>query len=335
MRPPLTAILLASASLAVAFDTRKASVRARHVRHARSPTQYSLVDHYGAQDFMNESLWSYYTQQDPTGGQTNYLSQADAANAGLAYVQGGQAILAVDSTNDLPPGAKRNSIRITSTKTYDNGSLVIADFAAMAHGCGVWPAYWSVGHPWPDAGEIDIIEGVNLKPTNQYTLHTGAGSDCVLVTTTSGDAPYTANTLGTECRSSDGSNAGCGFSDPKNTTFGHNFNMAGGGVFVHLLDSAGLKIWHFERPSIPQDIQNGHPDPSSWPTPAAFWSSLGCDFASHIYDHHLVINTALGGGWADSDYPNSGCPANWSDQIATGKNFLYAKWMINYIAVYQ
>jgi hypothetical protein len=37
------------------------------------------------------------------------LSYADAAEAGLAYVQDGQAILAVDSKNDLPLGAKRNS----------------------------------------------------------------------------------------------------------------------------------------------------------------------------------------------------------------------------------
>ncbi|KAI9440561.1 glycoside hydrolase family 16 protein [Lactarius indigo] len=274
----IPAILLTSASLAVAFNTGKASVRARHTRNARdkqarNPKQYNLVDHYSAQNFMDESLWSYFTGVDPTGGQTNYL------------------------------------VRITSTKTY-NGGLFIADFAAMAHGCAVWPAYWSVGENWPDGGEIDIIEGVNLKSMNQYTLHTGQGSDCVLVKnppTTSGSVPYTGN----------GSNMGCPLLDTKNTSFGHGFNMAGGGVFAHLWDDAGLKIWHFERQSIPQDIQQGQPDPSSWPTPVAFWSSLGCDFASHLHDHRLVINTALGGGWAMLiEKPD-------------------ATWMINYVAVYE
>ncbi|KAH9066687.1 glycoside hydrolase family 16 protein [Lactarius vividus] len=326
MRLLISAILLLSASLAVVVNTGNPFVRARHTQNARdvqarSPKQYKLVDHYSAQHFMDESLWSYFTDADPTGGQTKYLSHADASNAGLAYVQDGQAILAVDSKNDLPLGAERDSVRITSTKAY-NGGLFIADFTAMAYGCAVWPAYWSLGEKWPDDGEIDIIEGVNLHPTNQYTLHTGPGSDCVLVKnppTTSGSAPYTANALSTECKSSGSSDAGCSFSDTKNTSFGYGFNMT----------------WHFERQSVPQNIQHGQPDPSSWPTPVAFWSPLGCNFASHLHNHHLVINTALGGGWASGDYPNSGCPGTCSDRIAKGENFVDAKWVINYISVYE
>ena len=156
-------------------------------------------------------------------------------------------------------------------------------------------------------------------------LHTGPDSGCVLATnasTTSGSAPYTGHVLGAECDSSNGNDAGCAFLDPSNTSFGHTFNMAGGGALAHLWDSSGLQLWFFERDSIPRDIQNGQPDPSFWPTPVAFWSSLGCDFPSDLQNHHLVINTALGGGWASSDYPNSGCPGTCSDQIAIGNNFV-------------
>lgn len=55
------------------------------------------------------SRWSYFTDADPTGGHTKYLSYPDAAKAGLAYVQNNQAILAADSKNDLPFGTNRSS----------------------------------------------------------------------------------------------------------------------------------------------------------------------------------------------------------------------------------
>ncbi len=53
--------------------------------------------------------WSYFHDADPTHGKTKYVSHAQAVQEGLAYVQNGQAILAADSNNDLPYGAKRHS----------------------------------------------------------------------------------------------------------------------------------------------------------------------------------------------------------------------------------
>jgi len=55
-------------------------------------------------------LWAFFTGPDPTGGQVNYLSGADAQENSLAYVQGdNKAVLRVDSWTDLPLGAPRNS----------------------------------------------------------------------------------------------------------------------------------------------------------------------------------------------------------------------------------
>ena len=87
----------------------------------------------------------------------NFVDGDDASK--LAYVQDdGTVVLAVDDFSDVAAGGNRNSIRITTKKSWERG-LFIADIYAMPHGCGVWPAYWSLGNgkDWPNAGEIDII----------------------------------------------------------------------------------------------------------------------------------------------------------------------------------
>lgn len=139
--------------------------------------------------------------------------------------------------------------------------------------------------------------------------------------TTHAGPPYTGNVLGTNCECSESNNFGCGFADTRETSFGHGFNMNGGGVFAHLLDKKGLRIWFFERNSIPQDIHEGRPNPASWPSPVAFWSSTGCDFPAHVYNQHLVLNIALCGNWDSSDYSSSGCPGTCAGHIMKGRNF--------------
>jgi beta-glucanase (GH16 family) len=36
----------------------------------------------------------------------------------------------------------------------------------LAPGYGMWPAFWSYGDPWPQQGEIDIVEARGNEPTN-------------------------------------------------------------------------------------------------------------------------------------------------------------------------
>ena len=168
------------------------------------------------------------------------------------------------------------------------------------------------------------MEGVNNQKGNQYTLHSsGSNGTCTLDKNinTSSAKGFTASVLGTQCESSDSNNSGCGFSDPDPTSFGQGFNNASGGVFAHLWDSKGIKVWHFTRNKIPSDITAKKPDPTSWPTPAASWSSQTCDISKHFFDHALTIDTTVCGDWAGAAYPSSGCPGTCSDLVADPKNF--------------
>ncbi|KAH9965273.1 glycoside hydrolase family 16 protein [Russula dissimulans] len=296
-----------------------------------------LLIHYSPNTFLRH--WTYFTASDPTNGQVNYLSKADAVSRGLAYVQpDGTVVLAVDSKNDLSLGEARDSIRIVSKNSYGN-SLVIADFAAMPYGCSVWPAFWTVGDNWPNGGEIDIVEGINNNQQNRYTLHTGSGTDCVIPsrapTSSDGRPAFTADVLRTDCRSSQKNDAGCSLSDPDSNSYGQGFISAGGGVFALLRDdSTGIKIWHFARNSIPPDAHSDQPDPSSWPPPSAFLSTADCDIASHFSSQYLVLDTTLCGGWAGGAYRSSGCPGSCTNYVRKGENFVNAKWVINNITVY-
>jgi len=311
---------------------------ARHGPVHRS-NGYSLrVKHSGSNFFDG---WDFYTGSDPTHGNVQYLSGTDAMSAGLAYVQAdGTTVLAVDNKSQVAPGGQRKSVRIGTKDSYNDG-LFIADFYKMPHGNTVWPAYWSVGNSWPDDGEMDIVEYVNEATTNQYTLHTGSGSDCTLDTTVDGiykDATgavkaFLGNPLGTDCRSSNGANAGCAFSDTGNASAGTAFNMGSGGVFVHLWDSTQVSIWRFGRNEIPQDITAGSPNPSNWGVPMAYWSNSSCDFTNHFRNQQLVIDTTICGDWAGGVYNSLGL-GTCSDAVANSSNYDWAMWKINYVAIY-
>ncbi|KAI4519526.1 hypothetical protein K525DRAFT_258394 [Schizophyllum commune Loenen D] len=290
-------------------------------------TTYTLKDKFDSSNILDE--FDFWHSEDPTHGSVNYLGKDEATEKKLAYVDNGVVVLAVDDTTWLPSGGNRDSVRISSKANYDNG-LFIADFEAMPWGCSVWPAYWSNGPNWPAGGEIDVLEGVNEATTNQYTLHTSDGCSA-----SAGNAKITANLGNAKCASANGDNAGCAYFDTDNRSYGKGFNEAGGGVYAHLIDSTGIKIWFFSRSDVPQDITSGNPDPSSWDSPAAFWATETCDIASHFYSQQLIIDTTLCGDWAGSSFNSDGCSGSCADTVADPGNFKNAKWRINSIKVYQ
>lgn len=102
--------------------------------------------------------------------------------------------------------------------------------------CGVWPAYWLLGGNWPNNGEIDVIEGVNLGGTDTITLHTKAG--CSINTAGSQSGTTLQNS---DCNSNNANN-GCGVTTTTPNAYGNNFNNIGGGVYAMQWESSGIYV---------------------------------------------------------------------------------------------
>ena len=51
-----------------------------------------------------------------------------------------------------------------------------------------------------------------------------------------------------------------------------------------LWNDTQIATWRFPRDQIPQDIQDGEPNPDSWGTPVSLWTSDSCDIASSFSD---------------------------------------------------
>jgi len=286
------------------------------------------------------SHWNFEAESDPTHGLVTYQSQDQAKAKGLASVKDGVMVLSVDTSPTLPTNGKRDSwvdfsfdiichfdsiavpfnrVRISSKQKWGQG-LFIADFAYMPHGCGVWPAYWSVNsETWPNGGEIDILEGVNNQLGNQYTLHTG--TSCALPLDGK-NLDATSNLISYDCHTYPTDNRGCAFLSPDARSYGAGFNAAGGGVVAHEWNSDHVRIWQFPRNEIPNDIKTQTPNPTSWGIPAAEWSSKYCDIEKATFQHTLVIDITLCGDWPNAVWSQSGCPGTCQQAITNSSNVI-------------
>jgi hypothetical protein len=58
-----------------------------------------------------------------------------------------------------------------------------------------------------------------------------------------------------------------------------------------------IRVWFFPRGSIPSDITNKTPNPSSWGLPAADFEG-SCDIDEHFQSHEIVLNNDFCGAYA-------------------------------------
>ena len=165
-------------------------------------------------------------------GHVNWLT--NATSAGLAFTNdAGNAIIKVDNTSSVAYPNKRNSVRMQTQTFFPVGSMFVIDAVHIPYGCSVWPALWTTAASWPQGGEIDIVEQVNLATQNQMTLHTTEG--CMQAT----NAQQSGKTVQPDC-SLDSSFTGCSVLDTQGATYGKAFADNGGGAWATQFDDNGI-----------------------------------------------------------------------------------------------
>ncbi|KAI8954064.1 glycoside hydrolase family 16 protein [Xylaria longipes] len=303
---------------------------------------YSLSTHYAGQGLLDG--FNFFTGEEPNNGFVDYKSREEAVASNLVSVDKFNRVrLGVDSINTYSTSDKgRPSVRITSNDAFTHG-LFIADFAHMPSStCGTWPAFWAFnneedGTHWPTGGEIDIIEGANTAETNLFSAHTTPGCRAPIT-------GFTGSQEATDCSLSPG-NIGCNYAAPvtDSTTYGDAFNAEGGGVYALEWDSQDIKIWHFPRTAIPNDIKlapMATPDPTTWGPPQALFGGSSCEADSYFFNMSLVINTNFCGAyagniWGVTDKCNELAPTCEEYVASNPSSFINAFWQINYIDIYK
>ncbi|KAI0666248.1 concanavalin A-like lectin/glucanase domain-containing protein [Trametes maxima] len=310
-----------------------------------TPTSpWKIAQNYEGSSFFDG--WDFQNSADTTThGLVQYIDRGSAQSENLIEINSaGNAIMRVETTGTV--SQSRKSIRITTQYSY-TGGLVVMDAVHIPTGCGTWPAFWSNGPNWPAGGEIDMVEGVNDYTNNQVTLHTDSG--CTMSSSDPNALGISGSLVGTtNCGAIETGNAGCGVRGSQTNSYGAAFNKIGGGVYATLWDNDGIKTWFFPRGSIPSDLSNGAPQPTSWGTPMAAFPASSCDPFKYFYQHTAIFDTTLCGDWAGGVWGAAGVPGQ--DQscaartgVATcqdfvlnnGASFSEAYWEVKSVKIYQ
>lgn len=302
--------------------------------NANTTGAYTLVDDLTYTKFFE--AFDFFTGEDPTRGFVQYQSLESAISKGLVgYLDDTETVfMGVNYKDKQEKG--RDSVRLESKKTWNQG-LFIAEIHHMPiNECGVWPAYWFLGsddqgkYNWPQEGEIDVLEGVNDYATNTVTLHTVAG--CTIDDTTqlaagSNDAPtFTGNLSTSNCdvkAEGQPKNMGCSIKalpavseaqmaagdsseQVELPSYGEAFNKVGGGIYATEWTSTSISVWFIPRNSpIYNEYFAGNatssPDPSKWGTPLAHFSGSGCDYVERFKNLKMIWNVSFCGEWAGED----------------------------------
>ena len=106
------------------------------------------------------------------------------------------------------------------------------------------------------------------------------------------------------------------------------------------LRSAGIRVWYFNRASIPNyPILVDTPDPSRWGKALADFPNIECGISKHFKNQSIIANINLCGDWAGRpEIYGTGheCPGTCHDFVANrSSDFSEAYWEFKSFKVYH
>jgi beta-glucanase (GH16 family) len=128
------------------------------------PAGYTLVwsDEFDTDGLPDATKWGFETWGNSIGwgnSESEYYTSNDLDNA---HVSGGKLLItALEETLDSDPDHYPYTSARLSTEETANWTYGFFEIRAkLPGGQGTWPAIWMCGvaNPWPDTGEIDIME---------------------------------------------------------------------------------------------------------------------------------------------------------------------------------
>lgn len=303
---------------------------------------FKLADKFIGSDFFSGFDWK--TFDDPTHGRVNYVDQQTAMATNLSYASAGNTkfFMRADAHTVVSDDARgRDSVRIESFSAYDQ-SVFILDVEHMPAGCATWPAFWSFSQssPWPQGGEIDIIEGVNLNTNNLASLHTIA--NCTMPE----ERSQSGQTQSTNCDTNVNFNQGCGTSLTQSNSYGSPFNSNGGGWYaMRRTQDIGIQVWFWPRDSWRVPLQVRYPfifehigfGTDNWGEPDASFPVKECDYSTHFDSHKIVFDLTFCGDWAGNVFASAGCGNSTCVDFVDNNpdKFKEAYWEINSLYVFK
>lgn len=278
------------------------------------PGVYTLDWEAKGNNFFDDFEWIW---EDHNHGASHYMgSKEEAEENGVIQTYDSHAILRTGRLSTYT--YKRTTGKIGTKKAWKY-FLATMRFSHVPWGCGVWPAFFSLGQgaDWPEGGEMDILEYVNDNGPAMTSFHTS--KECKLDEIEvnkykpmkdenrkqNGGVNY--NCLTKYCATC--KSLGCA-PNARPILNGQQWAKRPG-VIAMERTPAFAKIFFIPEWELPNTLTEDKPDPENWDqwliSYYPFADSPGCPDAENIMaPQQLILNIGFCGDWASKVWGSGG-----------------------------